>query len=148
MSGLPSHPVLFYGFLPAKSAKQISILETLRKEPYTLIFYESPHRVFKTLESILTVFGDRNVVIARELTKKFEEIIQGRVSELLQLDPIKGEIVLLVEGYIDTSDASTDLLDEVYNLIEQGVSSKEAIKVIAKRHNLPKNEVYQRYHNK
>ncbi|MEC9485188.1 MAG: 16S rRNA (cytidine(1402)-2'-O)-methyltransferase [Candidatus Izemoplasma sp.] len=147
VSALPTHPFIFYGFLPTKSSKLKTACEGLRKEPYTLIFYESPHRINSTLETLYHVFGDRKVVIARELTKRYEETISGTLKELQDLPPLKGELVLILEGFQDEpKDQEVNLLDEVYALIDQGVSSKEAIKVIAKRHDLPKNDVYQLYH--
>lgn len=146
MSGLPTHPALFYGFLAHKSSKQLTQLEALRKETSTLIFYESPHRVHQTLKNLLHILGDREAMIGRELTKKFEEVIQGRLSELITCDNLIGEMVIVVRGYQEQPEQKGSLLEEVYDLIEQGVSSKEAIKVVAKRHNVPKNDVYQLYH--
>lgn len=146
MSGLVTHPVLFYGFLAHKSSKQLTQLESLRKEPYTLIFYESPHRIHQTLANLYQVLGDREAMIGRELTKKFEEVIKGRLSELIDCEQLIGEMVIVVEGYQEDDHQEGSLLEEVYALIEQGVSSKEAIKVVAKRHNVPKNDVYQLYH--
>ena len=149
VSALPTHPFMFYGFLPAKASKMRTTFETLRTYPYTLIFYESPHRIHSMLEVMYSVFGDRQVVLARELTKRYEETISGSLKELQELPQIKGELVVIVEGYKDDeTDSEANLLDEVYALIDQGVSSKEAIKVIAKRHDLPKNDVYQLYHKK
>ncbi|MCF7925664.1 MAG: 16S rRNA (cytidine(1402)-2'-O)-methyltransferase [Candidatus Izimaplasma sp.] len=146
MSALPPHPFMFYGFLSSKSSKQRKECETLRTYPYTMVFYESPHRIQSTLETFYQVFGNRNVVIARELTKTYEETISGSLEEMQNLDTLKGELVVILEGYQEEDNQTPDLLDEVYALIDQGVSSKEAIKVIAKRHDLPKNDVYQLYH--
>lgn len=147
MSALPTHPFMFYGFLAHKSGKQIKQLEPLRNYPYTMIFYESPHRINQTLSNMAQVFGNRQAVIARELTKKFEEVLKGTLEELALVEDLKGEMVVIVEGLTETEDSGKSLLDEVFELIEQGVSSKEAIKVIAKRHDVPKNDVYQLYHN-
>jgi 16S rRNA (cytidine1402-2'-O)-methyltransferase len=102
VSGLPTDRFVFEGFLPPKKGRKTR-LESLRSEPRTIILYESPHRVLKTLTDISIYWGNRHVVVARELTKKFEEIIRGPVLSVLQelsKKPPKGEYVLLVEGYI------------------------------------------------
>lgn len=147
VSGLRPHPFTFHGFLDAKKSKRIKQLTALMMQEETLIFYESPHRLFKTLQDMLDVFGDRKVVVARELTKKFEEIIRGTLREVLEMDPVKGEIVLLVEGAKE-QDLQTDLtiVEEVNMLIKNGFSVKDAIKQVAKNRNLKKSDVYQEYH--
>ena len=101
VSGLPTDAFLFEGFLPKKRTARLKRLETLKEEPRTLIWYESPHRLIRTLNDLLAVFGDRRVVIARELTKMYEEIIRGRLSQVIaQMGnrSIRGEITLLIEG--------------------------------------------------
>jgi len=147
VSGLRPHPFMFFGFLDAKKSKRIKQLRTLIMQEETMIFYESPHRLFKTLQDMLDVFGDRKVVVARELTKKFEEIIRGNLREVLRMDPVKGEIVLLVEGAKE-QDLQTDMtvIEEVNMLIKNGFSVKDAIKQVAKNRNLKKSDVYQEYH--
>lgn len=100
-SGLPSEAFSFFGFLPSKLAGRKKKLQNLEPREETLIFYESPYRIQKTILNIQEVLGDRELVIARELTKKFEEIIRGKVSEVIEKisgRSIKGEIVLLVAG--------------------------------------------------
>lgn len=102
VSGLPTDRFIFEGFLPAKKGKRRRILSELATEERTIILYESPYRLQRTLNDILEVFGDRKMVAARELTKKFEEVIRGSVSELLdhftQNRP-RGEFVLVIEGH-------------------------------------------------
>ena len=100
-SGLPSERFVFEGFLPVKKGRKTRLTE-LSTETRTMIFYESPHRILRTLHEIQASFGERNVVVARELTKKFEEIVRGPVSAVIsQLDskPTRGEYVLVVDGY-------------------------------------------------
>ena len=100
-SGLAVEPFLFYGFLPHKSAQRRRVLSELAPLPYTLAFFESPYRIHKTLADIEELLGDRHVVLARELTKKFEQILRDRVGTLrksLENRAVKGEITLLVEG--------------------------------------------------
>lgn len=101
-SGLPAEPCLFYGFLPHKSAQRRKILTTLAPLPFTLIFFESPYRLLKSLEDMRETLGNRRGVVARELTKKFEEIIRSDLDGLLKMlekRAIKGEITLVIEGH-------------------------------------------------
>ena len=147
VSGIAPHPFTFYGFLPNKEGKRNNELELLKNHKETMIFYESPNRINKTIQSLLTVFGERDVVIARELTKKFEEIIRGTTSTLLEVTDIKGEVVIVVAGKTEEEiDLSLSILEEVNLYIEQGQSSKDAIKQVAKNRNLTKNEVYMEFH--
>jgi 16S rRNA (cytidine1402-2'-O)-methyltransferase len=98
-SGLPSDEFHFVGFLPHKSGQRRNLLEKLKPVPGTLVFYESPYRVLKILEELRDIFPDRQVVLARELTKKFEEFLRGNPRELLaqmQQRSIKGEFVVMV----------------------------------------------------
>ena len=100
-SGLPTNSFIFEGFIPRKSGKRRNFLLSLKDQPKTLIFYESPRRLLSSLKDILEVLGDREIVIARELTKIFEEVIRGKISEVIELledKTIKGEITILVSG--------------------------------------------------
>ncbi len=100
-SGLPTDRFLFEGFLSNKSAARKKRLSQLADFPHTIIFYESPHRIEKTVADILEVFGDRQICIAREITKKFEQFIRGSVSEVIETlaqKKLKGEIVIIAEG--------------------------------------------------
>lgn len=101
VSGLPTERFVFEGFLPTKKGRKTR-LESLRLEPRTIVLYESPHRIVKTLTDISTSWGNRQVVVARELTKKFEEIIRGPVEsvrKIVSAKQVRGEYVLVVEGY-------------------------------------------------
>lgn len=100
LSGLPTDRFVFEGFLPPKKGRKTR-LELLMNDPRTLIFYESPKRVLRTLNDIYQYFGDRQIAIAREITKKFEQVVRGSLSEILADDnsfPKKGEFVLVVHG--------------------------------------------------
>ena len=100
VSGLPTDRFVFEGFLPIKKGRKTK-LGLLSSEPRTIVLYESPHRVLKTLEEIRTVFGERHVVVARELTEKFEEIVRGPISSVLEelhRKQTRGEYVLVIEG--------------------------------------------------
>lgn len=99
LSGLPAHRVVFEGFLPPKTVGRCKKLESLKSQEGTVIFYESPHRLLKTLEDIKTVLDDPAIVVARELTKKFEEVKKAKASELIEhftAHPPKGEFVILI----------------------------------------------------
>jgi 16S rRNA (cytidine1402-2'-O)-methyltransferase len=101
VSGLPTDAFLFKGFLPHKSKKKRDLLQKLEEIKETLIFYESPHRLSKTLNDIFDLLGDREMVLTRELTKVYEEILRGKVSEIQTLirdRKLKGEITLVISG--------------------------------------------------
>lgn len=101
VSGLPTDRFVFLGFLPKKPGKKRKVLENLKNEAGSIIIYESPYRVVKTLVDIEKIFGNREVSICRELTKKFEEVIRGKVGDVLEKlkdRKVKGEVVLVVEG--------------------------------------------------
>lgn len=150
VSGIAPQPFLFYGFLNHSDKIKKKELESLKKYKETLVFYESPHRIKKTLTLLLEYFGNRPIALCRELTKKHEEIIRGNVQEILDIvDTIKGEMVLVVEGSKEEDEVvefELPLKEQVELYIEEGMTSKEAIKKVAKERNLPKNEVYTAYH--
>ncbi|WP_074639550.1 16S rRNA (cytidine(1402)-2'-O)-methyltransferase [Streptococcus equinus] len=152
-SGLAPQPHIFYGFLPRKSGQQKEFFESKKAYPETQIFYESPYRVADTLENMLSVYGDRKVVLVRELTKLYEEYQRGQISEILDYiaeNPLKGECLLIVSGQDETelSEAAEDLnpAELVANLVEAGEKPNQAIKKIAKTYGLNRQEVYNAYH--
>lgn len=155
-SGLSPQPYLFYGFLPRKKKEAIEVLDGLKAEKGTLIFYESPYRLSATFSVFLEVFGaERRAVIARELTKIHEEYIQGTVAEISSLvseETLKGECVILVCGAkIEESDNSEELnltIEEHVKLMmeEDDLTQKEAIKLVAKRRGVKKQEIYREIH--
>ena len=151
-SGLLPQPCYFYGFLQRKKSSQKKELEDLRNQTATLIFYESPHRVKETLKNVAEVFGNREVVICRELTKLYEEYLRGTAEELIEYlseHSLKGECCLLVSGATEIAEEEVfegTLKEQVEALISEGQTSKEAIKSVAKRHNLKKQDVYKEYH--
>lgn len=150
VSGISPQPFIFYGFLNHSDKIKKKELESLKKYKETLVFYESPHRIKKTLTLLLEYFGNRPIALCRELTKKHEEIIRGNVQEMLDIvDTIKGEMVLVVEGSKEEDEVvefELPLKEQVELYIEEGMTSKEAIKKVAKERNIPKNEVYTAYH--
>lgn len=148
MSGFSTDRFLFYGFLNSKKTKQVKELETLKNISYPIIFYESPHRILDTLTNIKEVFGNRNITLAREISKKFEEVIRDTIEHVIEIVPtLKGEMVIIVEGNEDIKDFSDfSVLQHVNMYIDLGYDSKEAIKMVAKERNMPKSEVYSEYH--
>ena len=151
VSGITPQPFIFYGFLDSKSSKRKKELEALKEHKQTLIFYEAPHRIKEMLEDILNVFGDREIALAREITKKFEEVIRGSVSEVIEVaDTLKGEMVVVCSGYIEDSNKylNVDPIKQVDELIVAGIIKNEAIKMVAKRLGITKQELYKEYSEK
>jgi len=104
VSGLATHSFLFKGFIPPKRGRRKKYFDEIKNEEVTILFYESPRRLMESLEDLLDICGDRRVVVAREMTKVFEEIMRGRISELMSLlkgKTIKGEVTIMLEGSQD-----------------------------------------------
>ena len=147
-SGIEPSPFLFYGFLNSKSSKQKKELELLKNYSFSIVFYESVHRIRETLNNIMDVFGDRNICLCRELTKIHEEFIRGKISDVLNsFNSLKGEFVIVVEGnksLVDFSDLS--IVDHVKMYIDDDMSEKDAIKKVAVERNVAKSIIYKEYH--
>lgn len=146
-SGLAPQPFLFYGFLDSKDSLKKSELERLSDEEETIIFYEAPHRIIRTLNMMLDIFGDRNISISREISKKFETIYRGKISDVINIIPEKGEFVIIVDGVKDKIvDNNITIKDAVDNYIRTGFDVMTSIKKVAKDRNVPKNVIYKEYH--
>ena len=157
-SGIQAQPFYYYGFLQRGKKDKRKELETLAKLTATIILYESPHRLKETLSLMLEGLGDRNIVLCRELTKKFEEFIRGTISEALawtESGEIRGEFVIIIEGASLSSIEDEEihwwekltLNDHVEHYIsEENLNSKDAIKQTAKDRGMQKRDVYQAYH--
>ncbi len=148
VSGLNPSPFTFYGFLNSRDSKQKKELEELKNLPSTLIFYEAPHRILKTLGNIKDVLGNRQISISREISKKFEEVYRGTIEEVIsELNEIKGEFVIVVDGNHEQKTYDNLTIIEHVNLyIKEGYKTMDAIKTVAKERNLNKNDVYNEYH--
>lgn len=148
MSGIYPSPFLFYGFLNSKTSKREKELESLKRLPYTIIFYEAPHRIHDMLTSLLKVFGNRNIALCREISKKYEEAIRGTTEEVLEIvDSLKGEMVVVVEGtQVQEDFSSMTILEHITLYLEDGMTEKEAIKKVAVERDIPKSVVYKEYH--
>lgn len=145
-SGISSEHFIFYGFLSSKEKKMLEELEMLSDSEYTLIFYEAPHRIIRTLESMLKIFGDRKISISREISKLHESVFVGKISEALKTIDVKGEIVIIVEPNFDNLVSNLSIVENVNMYIKSGLSSMDAIKRVAKERKIPKNDVYKEYH--
>lgn len=148
-SGLEPSPFLFYGFLNSKETKRKKELENLKEYPFTMIFYESPHRVLDTLKNMEQILGNRKICISREITKKFEEIYRGFISDVIEkINGAKGEMVVVVEGnYEPKNYDSISIIEHINIYLTQGFSSKEAIKKVARDRNMKSSEIYNEYHH-
>ena len=143
-SGLDTKHFFFYGFLSAKENEAKEEIADLKNRKETLILYEAPHRIMKTLSLLKDGLDDRYVCLARELTKINEEYIRGNISELLELDKstIKGEIVLIIEGSKEENVIDDDkIISRVEYFVKLGLSQKDAIGVVAEEFNINKNYV-------
>lgn len=144
MSDISSERFLFYGFLNSKESQARKELEMLNDINFTIILYEAPHRLYKTLQNILKIMGNRKISISREITKKYEEVFRGCVQDAINIyKVIKGEIVIIIESSNKEKKINYDfLLDEVDNLISLGVKPTDAIKEVSKNNEVNKNVLY------
>ncbi|MGE7112692.1 16S rRNA (cytidine(1402)-2'-O)-methyltransferase [Lysinibacillus sp. NPDC047702] len=158
-SGLTPQPFFFYGFLNRGKKERRHQLEQLKKRQETMLFYEAPHRLKETLKDMELILGNRRIVLARELTKKFEEFLRGTLNEAVewsQNEEIRGEFCIVLEGNsnIEEEDseeaywAKMSFVEHVdYIIAQDGVTSKEAIKEVAKLRQVSKRDVYNEYHS-
>lgn len=149
-SGIDTSNFIFLGFLPLNKKLRNQKLKEIKNSIYTTIIYEAPHKLNSTLKDLKEIIEDRQIVLARELTKIHEEFIRGNISEILEKsNEIKGEIILVIEGrkVIQEENSLNNLsLEEHYKYYEaEGLNKKDIIKKIAKDRNVNKNEIYQRF---
>jgi 16S rRNA (cytidine1402-2'-O)-methyltransferase len=153
LSGLPTGRFVFEGFLPMNKRARKDRIVSLKKEVRTIILYEAPHKLLYTLKDLYEMLGDRNIVIARELTKRFEQVLRCTVAEAIELyesSSPKGEFVLILEGISENEIIEEEInkwndvsLEEHYNMyIKKGLDKKEATKKVAEDRGLSKREVY------
>ncbi|CAM3699988.1 16S rRNA (cytidine(1402)-2'-O)-methyltransferase [Erysipelothrix urinaevulpis] len=148
-SGLIVHPFAFLGFLEAKEQGIINQLNEVKDLKMTLVYYLSVHKVEKTLKIMYDVLGDRQVCLAREITKKHEEFIRGPLLDVMNsIDVQKGEYVIVIEKSEDETTSQDDLLAKIDSLIEDGMKPSKAISHTAKESKVSKNELYNAYHQK
>ena len=149
-SGISPSPFLFYGFLNSKSVKRRKELESLKKYPYTIIFYEAPHRICDTMNDLLEIFGDRDVALNKEISKRYETIVRGKISNVLNdFDAIRGEFVIVVDGNREIEDfSSLNILEHVNLYIDDGLREMDAIKKVSKERGVSKSVIYKEYVNR
>ena len=154
LSGLPTRRFAFEAFLPADKKERKQILDSLENETRTMIIYEAPHRLVRTLEELYEVLGDRAMTLCRELTKKHESVFKSTLSEILAYhreNPPKGECVMIIEGksFQELKEESQEeflkipLSEHMNRYMDQGYSKKEAMKLVAKDRGVGKREIYQ-----
>lgn len=153
ISGQITRRFTFEGFLPQDKNERRIILENLKKEPRTIILYEAPHKLKKTLDDLYKILGNRKISITRELTKRYEEVIINTLEEMVKLYETmspKGEYVLVIEG-LSFNDLEQEKIDRWKNMsleehmnyyLSKGMDKKESIKQIAKDRNVGKREIY------
>lgn len=148
VSGLPADKFLFYGFLDSRQSKRRKELENIKMIKETIIFYESPHRIKETLTDMGNILGNRKISISREISKIYEEIYRGNIWEINnELINIKGEFVIVVLGNNEETIINKNkYLNEIDNLVKDGIKINDAIKKISKKYNLNKSDVYKEYH--
>ena len=148
ISGMACGRFTFEGFLPVPKKERRAHLEEVKGEKRTMVFYEAPHKLLRTLEDMLDCWGDRRIALCREITKLHEECRRTTLSQAVEHyteNPPRGEFVLVIEGCTETEAPveETDLLAEVQALVEGGMPLMGAVKQVAKAHNASKNKLYQ-----
>ena len=143
-SGIDSSRFIFYGFLNSKKFQRRKELESLKNNKMTIIFYESPHRILDMLLDLKEIFEDRYISVSREISKKYEEVYRGRISEVIvELEDSRGEFVIVVSGCekVDNYD-NISVLEHMKMYLDSGYDEKTAMKMVAKDRNISKSEVY------
>ena len=148
VSGIAPDNFLFIGFLPKTAKKRAEKISGISYLPFTLIFYESPRRINRLLDELLERIGNRQACLARELTKLYEEVIRGSISEIIEQirnRSLKGEIVLVVEGYkkqLIKDFAEKDIEKEILKLMNQNIPKKEVLKILLSRYDIDRQKLY------
>ena len=145
VSGLPVSQFLYLGFLPRRQGDRQRIFRSVADEAWTLIAFEAPHRLLKTLKDVLGILGDRELAVCRELTKVHEEVFRGRVSQAVEhFTQPRGEFTLVIGGKIKERPEITERVEmELYQLYRQGASSKDAISQLSETSGVSRNKLYQ-----
>ena len=145
-NGLPTDRFVFDGFLPAKKQERRARLRALSSETRTLVIYEAPHRLTETLNDLVEILGDREIVLAREVSKVHEEFLRGRLTEVAKQvagREIKGELTLLIGGSRGQSEVSQEQIEkEIRKLKNDGLRVKEIAEILGEKYGYPKKEIY------
>jgi 16S rRNA (cytidine1402-2'-O)-methyltransferase len=146
-AGLPTDCFAFEGFLPAKKQERIARLQELKNDPRTLVFYEAPHRLKESLQDMQQIFGERQIVIGRELSKVHEEFLRGTVSDVIARladREVKGEVTIVVHGCTDECQVSEENIGtEIHRLIDEGMGIKDISELLGERYRISKRQIYQ-----
>lgn len=148
VSGLPSDKFTYLGFLPRKESARLRLLKVVAEEPHTLVLFETPHRLVKSLSNMVSMMGDRRIAIIREATKFHEEVFRGRITEALDhFRQPRGEFTLVIEGRQEPkeTDVPLDLEKQIKDLQSQGASFKEAMAMLGQSAGLSRKELYRRW---
>ena len=149
MSGLNPNRFLYYGFLNVHHGKRVDELKSIANYPFSIIFYEAPHRIIDTLNDMKEVLGDREIAVAREISKIHEEVVRGKILEVLEnLPTIKGEYVIICSGNYEKEDYSSLSIYDHVLLYLNDMKEMDAIKKVAKERGVPKSVVYKEYTSK
>lgn len=147
VSGIEPSPFLFYGFLDNKKTKREKELLELKELKTTIIFYESPHRIKKTIQSLLNILGNRKISISREISKKFEEIYRGNIEDFIDLEA-KGEFVIVIERNKQNDNEKKDVFIDIEDLVKEGYTKNQAIGKVSKKNKIDRNDLYKKYLNR
>lgn len=145
VAGLPTDRFAFLGFLPRKSAERRRALEAVATIPWTLVFFEAPHRLRDMLKDARDVLGDRQVAVGRELTKRFEEVIRGSVADVqdhFRATEPRGELTVVVAGAGENVETTGTAEAELKEMLDAGMPPKNAVQIVARRHRVSRREVY------
>jgi len=145
VSGLPANQFLYLGFLPRRQGVRRRLFKSVADEPRTMVAFEAPHRLVETLNDALVIFGDRRVAVCRELTKVYEEVFRGRLSQAIEhFTQPRGEFTLVIEGNADQEpEISQQIEGELRRLYRQGVGAKEAVARLSESSGISKKKLYQ-----
>jgi 16S rRNA (cytidine1402-2'-O)-methyltransferase len=145
VSGLPSNQFLYLGFLPRRQAARRRLFKSVADAPRTMVAFESPHRLVETLNDALEVFGDRKVAVCRELTKVYEEVFRGRLSQAIEhFSQPRGEFTLVIEGKVEEEpEINQQIEKELRKLYRQGAGAKEAVARLSGTSGISKRKLYQ-----
>ena len=146
LSGIPADQFVYLGFLPRKKGERVRLLGSIAAEPRTIVAFESPHRLSATLGDLMETLGDRRIAVCRELTKVYEEVFRGRISEAIKhFAQPRGEFTLVIEGKkgIEKPSLTPEVEEEMRRLRRQGFSTKEAVARLSLTTGIPKKELYQ-----
>jgi 16S rRNA (cytidine1402-2'-O)-methyltransferase len=145
VSGLPANQFLYLGFLPRRQGARRRLFKSVAGEPWTLVAFEAPHRIRETLNDALEVFGDRKAAVCRELTKVYEEVFRGSLSQAINhFAQPRGEFTLVIEGKVGQEpEISQQVEEELHKLYQQGAGAREAVARLSESSGLSKKKLYQ-----